>query len=81
MRSITVPDDLYERVVAQVPNGQSVDEEIVAWLREAVAAKESTAEFFRARQTGRTREEEAASGRELLLRLAERQRQMQARGE
>jgi len=75
MRSIALPDDLYERAAAQVPPGRSVDDEIREWLEDAVAAREATAEFFRQRRTGRTREEAAASGREILLRLAERQRQ------
>ena len=78
MRNIALPDELCERAEAQVPPGGSVEEEIVAWLKEAVASKEATAEFFRARRTGRTREQAAASGRELLLRLAERQREAQA---
>lgn len=76
MRSVALPEELYERVAAQVPPGRSVDDEIREWLDEAVTSREATAEFFRTRKTGRTREEAAASGRELLVRLAERQRQM-----
>ncbi len=72
--------DVEEGAAAQVPAGRSVEDEIVSWLGEAVASREAAAQFFRARRTGRTREEAGASGRELLLRLAERRREAEAEG-
>jgi hypothetical protein len=78
MKTIQLPDELYKRAAAQVEPGRSVEEQIIAWLTEAVLQQEATAQFFRARRTGRPREEAAASGQALLLQLAERQREAQA---
>jgi hypothetical protein len=80
MKTIQLPEELYRRAAAQVEPGRSVEEQIIAWLTEAVIQQEATAQFFRARRTGRPREEAAASGRALLLQLAERQQEAQAEG-